>query len=243
MEEIYLEEKGLYQNILITGTIGTGKTSSAMYPFTKQLLEYQAYNPKEKLAMLVLDVKGNYYKEVIKFAELSHRTNDIITIDLTSKFKYNPLDKPELKPIVLANRLKTILTFESLIYENNLKINYDIKDNLKLKCDSDKMKQLITILLDNAIKHSYKKSTIRVNLYKEKDNIILEVINRGEEIPKSERNKIFERFYKADKSRNRNENRYGLGLAIAKNIVTMHNGKINVTCSGGYTTFTCTFKI
>ena len=110
---IYITEKGLYQNILITGTIGTGKTSSAMYPFTKQLLEYQANNPKEKLAMLILDVKGNYHKQVIEFAEKAERLDDIITIDLNAKFKYNPLNKPELKPIVLANRLKTILTLFS----------------------------------------------------------------------------------------------------------------------------------
>ncbi|MGM9877246.1 MAG: sensor histidine kinase [Bacilli bacterium] len=138
--------------------------------------------------------------------------------------------------------LKTVLTFESLIYENNLKIDYDIKEDLKLKCDAERIKQLLTILIDNAIKHSYKNSTLRVNLYKEKDNIILEVINRGDEIPKSERTKIFERFYKADKSRNRNDNRYGLGLAIATNIVNSHNGKISVDCKSGYTTFSVNFK-
>ena len=109
----YLPEFGLYQNILITGTIGTGKTSSAMYPFTKQLINYEANDHDEKLAMLILDVKGNYFKEVINFANQSNRLSDIITIDLSGRFKYNPLDKPELKPIVLANRLKTILTLFS----------------------------------------------------------------------------------------------------------------------------------
>ncbi len=138
--------------------------------------------------------------------------------------------------------LKTILTFESLIYENNLKIDYKIKNDIKFKCNSDKMKQLLTILLDNAIKHSYKRSTIKVNLFKEKDNIILEVINNGKEIPKFERDKIFERFYKADKSRNRDDNRYGLGLAIANNIVKSHNGKISVDCKNGYTKFSVNFK-
>ena len=109
----YISEKGLYQNILITGTIGTGKTSSAMYPFTKQLIEYKASNPSEKLSMLILDVKGNYFNQVINFANNCNRLNDIISIDLSGKFKYNPLDKPELTPIVLANRLKTILTIFS----------------------------------------------------------------------------------------------------------------------------------
>lgn len=109
----YIGENGLYQNILITGTIGSGKTSSAMYPFTEQLISYASNTPNEKLALLILDVKGNYYKQVIEYASKCNREDDIILIDLSGKFCYNPLDKPNLKPIVLANRLKTILTLFS----------------------------------------------------------------------------------------------------------------------------------
>ena len=113
VQTIYIPEKGLFQNILITGTIGTGKTSSAMYPFTKQLINYASNNPKEKLGMLILDVKGNYINDVINFAKDAGRENDLIIIDLSSNIKYNPLDKPHLSPIILANRLKTILTLFS----------------------------------------------------------------------------------------------------------------------------------
>ena len=113
VQTIYIPEKGLFQNILITGTIGTGKTSSAMYPFTKQLINYASNNPKEKLGMLILDVKGNYINDVINFAKDARRENDLIIIDLSSNIKYNPLDKPHLSPIILANRLKTILTLFS----------------------------------------------------------------------------------------------------------------------------------
>ena len=108
-EQVKISEKGLYQNILIVGTIGSGKTSSAMYPFTKQLMEYKAESTKEKLAMLILDVKGNYSEKVIEFAESVGRVEDVNVIDLTGRVRYNPLDKPNLTPIVLANRLKTIL--------------------------------------------------------------------------------------------------------------------------------------
>ena len=106
---IYLSSKSLYQNVLVTGTIGTGKTSSAMYPFTKQLIEYKADSSSEKIGMLVLDVKGNYYIKVSEFAENAWRKDDLIVIKLGGKYKYNPLHKPNLKPSVLANRLKTIL--------------------------------------------------------------------------------------------------------------------------------------
>ena len=106
---VKIPEKSLYQNILITGTIGSGKTSSAMYPFTKQLIEYKSNSTKEKLGMLILDVKGNYYSKVSEYVKNFKRENDLIVIDLSGNIKYNPLDKINLNPSVIADRLKTIL--------------------------------------------------------------------------------------------------------------------------------------
>ena len=113
---IYIAESGLYQNFLITGTIGSGKTSSAMYPFTKQLIKYNFKNTRDKIGMLVLDVKGNYCKQVKKYTQEFKLEKDLIIIELKGKYKYNPLHKPNLKASVLANRLKTIL---NLFSENN----------------------------------------------------------------------------------------------------------------------------
>lgn len=110
---INIPEKGLYQNILITGSIGCGKTSSAMYPFTKQLISYCSNNFDKKIGMLILDVKGNYYKKVIDFANTYNRENDVVIIEINGLFKYNPLHKPNLKESVIANQLKTILTLFS----------------------------------------------------------------------------------------------------------------------------------
>lgn len=110
---LYINEKGLYQNILVTGTIGSGKTSSAMYPFTKQLIAYKANNSKEKLGLLILDVKGNYHKQVEEYCNLYNRKKDLNVLSLDGTIRYNPLDKPNLKAHILANRLKTILTLFS----------------------------------------------------------------------------------------------------------------------------------
>ena len=115
-KNVYLPELGLYQNFLITGTIGTGKTSSAMYPFTEQLLKYNSENPDKKIGTLILDVKGNYYKQIKEYAKKYNLENDLVVIELGGKVKYNPLHKPNLKPGVLANRLKTIFY---LFSENN----------------------------------------------------------------------------------------------------------------------------
>ena len=104
-----IPEYGLFQNILITGTIGSGKTSSAMYPFTKQLLEYKYNDANSKIGMLILDVKGNYFSQVYNYAKNIGRLDDLIEIKIKGKYFYNPLDKPFLKPSVIANQLKTIL--------------------------------------------------------------------------------------------------------------------------------------
>ncbi|MBQ9011170.1 MAG: HAMP domain-containing histidine kinase, partial [Bacilli bacterium] len=137
---------------------------------------------------------------------------------------------------------KQTSTMESLMYEKNIKLTENINKDIFYKIKEEDIKQVLTILLDNAIKHSLEKGHITVNLYQEKSNIIIEVINEGLPIPKGEEEKIFERFYRSDKSRNRNENRYGLGLAIAKNIITNYKGTIIAFSKDNYTTFKINLK-
>ena len=137
-ENIYLPETGLYQNILVTGTIGSGKTSSVMYPFLKQLLKYKNYDNYSKIGMLILDVKGNFYNQVKIFAEDLGRQDDIIVIDLSGETKYNPLDKPNLKPHILANRLKNIL----LLFSENNSESYWLDKAEQVLCESIKLCRL-----------------------------------------------------------------------------------------------------
>ncbi len=137
---------------------------------------------------------------------------------------------------------KSILTFEGVMFENGVLLSDEIEENIELNMSEAKIQQLISILLDNAVKHSETGGTVEVKLKKDKD-IVLTVTNQGEGIPEGEEEKIFERFYRADESRNRNENRYGLGLAIAKNICKSHNAKISAKSGDGKTTFTVNFKI
>lgn len=137
-QNISIDEYGLYQNILITGTIGSGKTSSAMYPFTKQLIKYKSQNKDEKIGMLILDVKGNFHKKVKECVELYDREDDLFVIELGGNVKYNPLHKPNLKPHVLANRLKTILT----LFSTNNSDSYWLDKTEQVLCEAIKLCRL-----------------------------------------------------------------------------------------------------
>ena len=128
--------------------------------------------------------------------------------------------------------------FESMAYEKGVEMSSYITDNIALNANKEDIEHIVSTLVDNAIKHTNKDGKVIVYLEKDKNNIVLEVKNEGEEIPIKERDKIFERFYRIDKSRNRKEKRYGLGLAIAKSTVEKYNGKIEVDCKDGYTIFT-----
>ncbi len=131
----------------------------------------------------------------------------------------------------------TALTFEAKALEKDRNISINIQDNIIINQNENDIKQLGETLLDNALEHSIAKSTINLKLYKEGKHIALEVINEGEGIAPGDEEKIFERFYRADKARSGENNRYGLGLAIAKNIVDNHNGKITAKSQNCKTTF------
>jgi len=100
---------------------------------------------------------------------------------------------------------------------------------LHTRGDKDSLEQLLVILLDNAIKYSPKGKTITVKLTKADKRVKIEVADQGRGIEPKDLPKIFERFYRADKARTNNqENGYGLGLAIAEEIVKNHQGSITV---------------
>lgn len=132
-----------------------------------------------------------------------------------------------------------ILTFEAVIFENNIEFESDIKQEIYIKGDKEKIKKAITILLDNAIKYTNKNGKISVFVKEDKNKVKIKVKNTGEGIKKEDLDKIFERFYRVDGSRTRETGGYGLGLSIAKSIVEIHKGKIYANSTvGEETTFT-----
>ena len=134
--------------------------------------------------------------------------------------------KEQMERIVLSDIAnKECLYFEPVFFENNKELDYNIEDNISVLGDANKIKDLISILLENAMKYSLSHTTLTLN--KRKNDIVLSVENDVEkELSKEDTVNIFKRFYRLDESHS--SSGYGLGLPIAKEIVLMHKGEIKV---------------
>lgn len=137
--------------------------------------------------------------------------------------------------------LNSVLLFESVAYENKVALENELESDIILEGIEVQLKQLITILLDNACKYAGKNGKVSVVLKKTAGHAVFIITNSGNPILPEEQKHVFKRFYRTDQSRARKEGGYGLGLSIAKAIVDRHKGSINVTSSAeNGTTFTVT---
>ena len=159
--------------------------------------------------------------------------NDLLTLARMENTNSTNFQKFDLSKEVQMS----VAVFESMIYEKEIKLETNIDKGIVFNGDKEDIKHIISIILDNAIKHTEKDGRIIVNAEKEKSDIKIEIKNQGEPISVEEQEKIFERFYRVDKARSRSEKRYGLGLAIAKEIVDKYNGNIKASSKDGFTSF------
>ena len=135
---------------------------------------------------------------------------------------------------------KNALVMESVAYEKNIDYKTEIQPDIVIKCNADYAKRIVISLIDNAIKYEAGGGSICVSLRQSKNNVYFSVRNKTSVISKEDIAHIFERFYRADKSRHA-DGSHGLGLAIVKNLTELMNGKIEVSSNEkDGTTFTVT---
>ncbi|WP_049774925.1 HAMP domain-containing sensor histidine kinase [Thermoanaerobacterium thermosaccharolyticum] len=161
------------------------------------------------------------YEEVVR---LSNLINDI---ELLNKIEIDNLKINKVR-FNLSDLIKSLLiNYESIFINKNQHLEKNIEDGISIFADKDKISEVVINLLANANKYTGEGGNIKVKLYKEGKYAVLSVSDDGIGIPKEDLPFIYERFYRSEKSRNREYGGSGLGLSITKAIIKAHNGMIN----------------
>ncbi|WCK52554.1 HAMP domain-containing histidine kinase [Aneurinibacillus sp. Ricciae_BoGa-3] len=165
---------------------------------------------------------GSIHEEAIHMKKLTKQM-----LDLTSSEQENNLSFHEFDLVELCNNVGKLLAD---LYNRSIKITPD-SPSIMIFGDSLKIKQLLLILIDNALKYS--KKAVEIHISQNQKQTIIRVIDYGIGIPKDEIENVFERFYRVDASRARKTGGTGLGLPIAKSIVNQHQGTVEVLSEEG----------
>ncbi|MBQ8905323.1 MAG: GHKL domain-containing protein [Ruminococcus sp.] len=123
------------------------------------------------------------------------------------------------------------MEYETDVFEAGYLLDYQIAPHITEQLDQEKMRRVLDILLDNAVQYSTPKTEIRIRLFQDKlGRVCFLMSNQTEPLTKEHTARLFDRFYRVDRSRARNTGGYGLGLNIAKCIVELHEGTISASC-------------
>ncbi|MDE5934107.1 MAG: HAMP domain-containing histidine kinase [Lachnospiraceae bacterium] len=133
--------------------------------------------------------------------------------------------------------------FEPMLREKELTLALEAGDDILLSCDADKLQRVFDNLLRNAVLYSFCGTEIKITAELQKYALLVKVINHGDTIPKEKLERLFEQFYRLDTARSTDSGCAGLGLAIAKQIVELHNGTITARSEADLIEFTVTFPL
>lgn len=215
----------------------------------KQFIADASHELKTPLAIiktntsLILSQPDDSIKNQSKWINYINSQTDRMSILINEMLSLAKMDTAEnqlpLSPINMSKIVESmILMFDAVIYENNINLETNIIKNLFVNGDKESLKKLFSIIMDNAIKHTDKEGTITVSLFTHRNKVKMIIRNTGEGIEPENLERVFERFYRVDSSRDRETGGYGLGLSIASSIVKQHKGKIYATSKvGSYTSF------
>ena len=136
-----------------------------------------------------------------------------------------------------------IYEFKPMLLEKNLKCELEIAPDTMIKCDVNKMQRVFDNLMRNAVNYSFDDSTIHIAVKQNGENLCIQFTNCGNTIPKEKLVRIFEQFYRLDVARSSRSGGAGLGLAVAKEIVELHNGTITAKSENEQIEFTVTLPL
>lgn len=219
-----------------------------------ELIVYLAHDIKTPLTSMIGylsildeidDMPKKKQKNYISIAlDKSYRLEDLIN-ELFDVARFNSekivLEKEKLNLNLMLEQI--IDDFYPTLRELNKSIKLNYNEPISINGDPDKLSRVFNNLIKNAISYSKEESEIVINLKKDNNNAIVEVINKGKQISKEKLSKIFEKFYRLDSARTSRTGGSGLGLAIAKDIVELHNGTIIAESNEEETTFQVTLPL
>lgn len=152
--------------------------------------------------------------------------------------------KVQMQDVNFSNCVEGIvLGYDAVFYEKQHKFSYEVTPDVWVVGNEGQLKQLVTILLDNADKYSKGEGNITLRLQNNGKHCTLTVANDSEQLSEEQLSHLFDRFYTVDNSRNKNNGGNGLGLNIAQVICQTHNGSIRVSCENGRTAFDVTLPL
>lgn len=165
--------------------------------------------------------------------------------DLLFLAKNDAAGLPAAKPVNFSDLTEgCLLRFESVAFEQGVHLDSQVAPGLSLTGDRASLERLVMILLDNAIKYAGPQGEATLRLERQQDRAVLTMTNSGPPIPAEHLPHLFERFYRADSSRSREQGGYGLGLAIAQAVAQAHRGTITVRSNAVHgTVFTVSFPL
>lgn len=190
--------------------------------FTETLLE-GAWRD-EKNAQLFLGIIREHSQR------LDNLINDLLSLSHLES-KEISLNRSSIKLKELADEI--LAGFKSLSKKKSVRIHNDLPDQLQINADKDKLNQVFTNLIDNAIKFNKEGGFVRIAGQEAAGDIKIIVEDAGVGIPPKDLPRIFERFYRVNKGRSREMGGTGLGLAIVKHIVELHAGEVGVESTEG----------
>lgn len=259
----------LLKTFIITGTLSLGLLFFVSYYFAnksiqpimevftkqKQFIADASHELRTPLAIIKTNLSlltSNQDQTVLSqkkwinyIDDQTNRMSELIN-DMLSLAKLDiDTQQLQLMPTNINDILENlIMSFEAVFFENHINIEEQQIEQLSIEGNPPELKKLFSILIDNAIKHTPENGSISISVRKNKNKAEVIVRNTGEGIAPEHLQKIFERFYRPDDSRQRNSGGYGLGLAIAAAIVKQHNGNIHAeSILGQYTSFIVTFPL
>ncbi|WHY75921.1 ATP-binding protein [Neobacillus sp. WH10] len=191
---------------------------SMLQGYSEAIVDDIAESQEEKKEMAKV-----IYDESLRMGRLVNELLDLARMEAG----HIHLSMEDVNLSTFINRI--INKFQGLARDNEILLNTEIEDGVStFLFDPDRIEQVLTNLIDNAIRHTPRGGTVKLTVTFEDKGISMEVKDSGSGIPEEDLPFVFERFYKADKARTRGRAGTGLGLAIAKNIIDAHHGHISV---------------